>query len=46
MVIVKAGTIDEEGWLEARGPAMEVYCKDKLGWLPRLAEIGVEASPS
>jgi hypothetical protein len=45
MAIVKAGTIDDEGWLEARGPAIEVYCKDKLSWLPKLAGIGAEEMP-
>ncbi|KAL1956385.1 hypothetical protein VTO42DRAFT_7368 [Malbranchea cinnamomea] len=38
LVIVKAGTVDDRNWLNSHSPSVEIYCKDKLGWLPQLAE--------
>lgn len=43
VAIVKAGTVDDANWLKAksRGPAREIYCKDKMEWLPQLAEVAL-----
>lgn len=41
VAIVKAGTIDDEKWLSARAPVREIYCKDRMEWLPQIAEVAL-----
>lgn len=46
VAIVKAGTVDDGNWLKAKSryPAREIYCKDKMEWLPQLAEAALSKS--
>lgn len=47
VAIVKAVTVDDGNWLKAksRNPAREIYYyKDKMEWLPQLAEAALSES--
>lgn len=43
VTVVKAGSLDHPALLAAKRPALEIYARDRLGWLPDLAERTMEA---
>lgn len=40
LIIVQAGTLDDEKGLERAAPATELYVKNRVSWIPELAGVG------
>jgi hypothetical protein len=40
LVIIQAGTLDDQDALEKAAPAAELYVKNRVSWIPALAAAG------
>lgn len=40
LVVIQAGTLDDQDALEDAAPAAELYVKDRVKWIPALGGVG------